>query len=554
MRTLTTVAALLLSSIPAFGKYYEAQNYNVTLQLDSQGVLTVTETADFRFVAGPFTYVFRDIAATETDGIGGVLAWMDGRPCGSGTGPGEAEIHGSSPVKVLWHFAEILSGNHTFTVQYRAAGTIRPAGGAQRLIWRVFPQQDNYSVRASDIVLEYPADIKPRSVRLRSGAPDFKIGRGRATAGMANPTLGDGMILEAEFPAGSFSGPAPAWQAAQVRKARDFGRGIRDGAAVSAILVVLACLWMFRIRGAARSEASHGGGGLRVTSPPNWLAPALAGWVIGRPGRLGTLIDLARRGVLRMEVAPKGFLGSRQFQVVWCDTAAKLAPHEAVLLQIVFGAGETTINLQKFFAHESANGKFVAAIRGESEAAGWIDESRVRARTTLLVGGAIGLVAGLLLLTMGVVSSKSVDHSYLGAGALVTGGAVIAAGVLALILGGIQPVLSDLGVAAAAQWKAFARYLTEVASGRAALPGPAELERWLPYAAAFRVLPHLLKLQEKRDGYAQPAWFQAIQAASAADSAAFVSYLYTCDTSSSSGGGFGGGGGGASGGGASGAG
>jgi hypothetical protein len=67
-------------------------------------------------------------------------------------------------------------------------------------------------------------------------------------------------------------------------------------------------------------------------------------------------------------------------------------------------------------------------------------------------------------------------------------------------------------------------------------------------------LPHLLKLQEKRDGYAQPAWFQAIQAASAADSAAFVSYLYTCDTSSSSGGGFGGGGGGASGGGSSGAG
>src|ERR1017187_2095964 len=123
MRILTTLAAILLSSIPAFGKYYEAQNYNVTLQLDSQGVLTVTETADFRFVAGPFEYVFRDIAATETDGIGGVLAWMDGRPCGSGRGPGEAEIHGSSPVKVLWQFASVLSGNPTCTEENPAVGS-----------------------------------------------------------------------------------------------------------------------------------------------------------------------------------------------------------------------------------------------------------------------------------------------------------------------------------------------------------------------------------------------------------------------------------------------
>src|ERR1017187_10092189 len=152
MRTLTTVAAILLSCIPAFGKYYEAEHYNVTLHLDSQGVLTVTETVDFHFVAGPFEYVFREIAATETDGIAGVQAAMDGRPCGSGTGPGEVEIHGSSPVMVRWHFNPVMTGTHTFTVQYRAAGTLRPAGDSQALIWRVLPPQHNYHIGSSESV------------------------------------------------------------------------------------------------------------------------------------------------------------------------------------------------------------------------------------------------------------------------------------------------------------------------------------------------------------------------------------------------------------------
>ena len=87
MRALTPVVLILLSSVCAFGKYYEANQYDVKLQLDSRGVLTVTETVAFRFVVGPFSYVFREIAATETDGIDNVQASMDGQPCALGTGP-----------------------------------------------------------------------------------------------------------------------------------------------------------------------------------------------------------------------------------------------------------------------------------------------------------------------------------------------------------------------------------------------------------------------------------------------------------------------------------
>ena len=553
MRTPTPAVLILLSSVCAFGKYYEANRYDVKLHLDSRGGLTVTETVAFRFVAGPFSYVFREIAATETDGIENVQASMDGQPCASGTGPGEVEILGSSPVMVRWHFAEILSGTHTFTVQYRAAGTVRPSGDAQTLVWRVLPQQRSYGIGASAIDLEYPPGVAPRAVALRSGAPDFEIGHGSAHAMMVNPPMAADVILNAQFPAGSFTGPAPAWQAAEVRRERDFRRGLRDGAVVSAILVALACLWMFRIRADARPGATGLGYDMTIVSPPSSLPPALAGRLIGKAGGLGTLLDLARRGVLRIEEFKGGFLRSRQFQVVWIDGSAQLALHERVLLGLVFRQGETIVPIQSFLSQRARGAKFVAALREELKAAGLIDDTRARARLRLLVAGGIGLAAGAALLAMGIASGKPAEFSYLAAGAMVVGGAMAAAGVLGLILGSIQPVWSDAGAVAAAQWKSFARYLAQAGLGRAALPDPAECELLLPYAAAFGWAAHLLMQQKKRGGFALPPWFQAFQTSDGSDFNAFAA-LMVCDSQGSGGGGGFGGGGGASGGGASGAG
>jgi hypothetical protein len=123
---------------------------------------------------------------------------------------------------------------------------VRPSGDSQTMVWRVLPQQRSYGIGASEIVLEYPPGVAPRTVALRSGAPDFEIKSGSAHAMMVNPPMAEDVILEAQFPAGSFTGPAPAWQAAEVRKERDFRRGVRDGAAVSAIFLVLTCMWLFR--------------------------------------------------------------------------------------------------------------------------------------------------------------------------------------------------------------------------------------------------------------------------------------------------------------------
>jgi uncharacterized membrane protein YgcG len=557
MRNLTLLAALFLSSLSAFAKYYEAEDYDTTLRLDSRGDVTVTETVVFRFVAGPFRYVFRDIATNETDGIEDVQAWMDGRPCASGTGPGEVEIRGSSPVTVRWHFEPVLAGTHTFKLQYRAAGLLRPGRDSQTLVWRVLPRPREYQIGASRIVVEYPAGVEPRTIMLRPDLPRFEIGKGRAQVQVVGLPMGMDLLVNAEFPAGSFAGMEPGWQAAQERLHRDLGRGERFGAAISVIFLALACWWMFPIRAAAKPRAAGLESGAAIASPPSSLPPAQAGWLLGKPAlSVGTLLDLASRGVLRIEEAKRGFLGARRFQVAMCGSAAPLAPHESVLLQLAFREGETSTGIQDFFSR-LRNSKFVSAIRSEAQAAGFVDETRVRARRVLLVAGGLGLAAGLALFLIGIASSKHAESALVAGVAGVLGVAVFGAGLLAIILGAMQRIWSDPGVIAAAQWKAFADYLGLAARGRAALPGPGEFERFLPYAGAFGVCVPLLKRQEKEEGIALPPWFQAIQsAADGSDAAAFVAFMGSCDSSASGGhGGAGAGGdGGASGGGASGAG
>ena len=291
------VALVLLSfSFAGFGKSYQADQYNVLLQLDSAGGLTVTETATFHFEGGPFTYVFRDISATGTDGISEVRAWMGGQLCRLGTGPGEVEVKGRSPVAVRWHFAPMVDGTQTFTVQYRAAGTVRNAGNSQELIWRALPPDRKYRIAASDIAIEYPAAVSPSMVGLRSAGQVFEIGPGRAFTRLVDSPARTPVVVDARFPAGSFTGPEPAWTRAVERRDEDMRSGARIGAVVAAFYLALVCLWMFGVRASAKLESDGPQGGEMVMSPPSTLPPALAASLIGQAGLvLGTLLGLARR-------------------------------------------------------------------------------------------------------------------------------------------------------------------------------------------------------------------------------------------------------------------
>jgi uncharacterized membrane protein YgcG len=259
---------------------------------------------------------------------------------------------------------------------------------------------------------------------------------------------------------------------------------------------------------------------------------------------LGTLLDLARRGVLKIEETKRSRLYGRQFQIVLYDDSARLAPHENVLLESVFKPGETAVTMRDFFSRLTRRRQFPDAVREELRSAGYINPVRETARRKLSIAGFILLLAGLALFVEGLVF----DSSF----ATPVGVSLFVSGFLGLVLAATQPIWSDAGVLVAAQWKAFARYLSKLSRGFELLRDTASFERFLPYAAAFGLAAPFLKQRAKQGGVELPPWFHAMDSADASD--AFVAFVSTGDASSSGGGGSGGGGGDASGGGSSGAG
>ncbi len=143
--------------------------------------------------------------------------------------------------------------------------------------------------------------------------------------------------------------------------------------------------------------------------------------------------------------------------------------------------------------------------------------------------------------------------------------------IVGLILRARYSLLSDQGAQAAANWRAFSRYLRTPWLGQAERPDPALFARYLPYAAAFD-LPNRWTQYFRNQGVAVPPWFHSLANASTDPESmqSFVSMVTATNiagqrivsTSSTSshiggfgGGSFGGGGsGGAAGGGSSGAG
>ena len=83
--------ALLITgwlATPALAKEYQADRFDVRIDVLPGGHLHVTETIVFRFVEGTFREVFRTVPSRRTDGIEFVSASMDGTVLPQGDGPG----------------------------------------------------------------------------------------------------------------------------------------------------------------------------------------------------------------------------------------------------------------------------------------------------------------------------------------------------------------------------------------------------------------------------------------------------------------------------------
>jgi hypothetical protein len=538
-------------------KSYSADRFDVDVVVLADGSLEVTERLTLRFVGGPFTYVYRHLPAEYTDGVDVISASVDGVPLSEGKEAGQVEIAGRDPVKVTWRFTPTSDSTHTFNLTYRVWGVIRQETDADVLIWQALPDEYEYSIAASTIVVSYPETTQ------LLGAPEVQQGAATVVQGASivmfdardlkpNSTL----TVALRFGAGSLIDAPPQWQTRGASGDRGELIFALIGAVVAAVVVILLVVFVNRARmpSSARGETP-------LTQPPSDLPPALAGVLMREgsvnttwawPYALGTCFDLARRGIIAIEeMQGRSWFQGRDFVFRLAVSHSPLCPHERGVIEMLFrerSGLQSEARLSKLQGNLYSRLKpFTQTLKSECESLGFFDAERQRRSTALLVWG-------LLLMFLGLVAivAAAVLISTLGVLPLFVAIGVAVAGIALLIASASFSALNEDYRRSVLDWKSFAKYLGDVTRRRDTLVHRDQFEGYLPYAAAFGMAEPWARYLKKHEDVEVPAWFRALATAEDGGRTAFVAMMAASGSASTSSAAAGAGG--AAGGGASGAG
>lgn len=548
--------ALLLMASPALAaKEYEAERFDVQVEVQEDGSAIVTETVVFRFAGDPFTFAFREISAGETDGLTFLEASMDGRPLPVGTGAGQVEVEAGDPLKVTWHFPPTANASHEFVVRYLAEGVIRK-GDADTLIWRAVPEDHDYPIASSTISLRHPPAATLLEAPSLSQASEVSSSGDAVTLSTGGLGPDDELILTARFAADSVTRSTPRWQArsSQVRAAT--AQGLPIGLAAGLATLLLGGVGILAHVRANRRDLNLSPIASTPT-PPSDAQAAIVGKLTGQAHTfMGAIFDLAERGLLEVR-EERGFLGAKKYLMVRGGDESALQPFEQGLMAAVFKPLETEVKMDQVSTRFGSKKQlFEDPLDQDLTERGWLDPQRQRTRRVLLALG----VAVMILSIVGFCASLLFGGISLGGDPLWTGLAAAIIGICAalfilsipfLLYAATFSPLTPSGEEQSARWKGFGQYLKDVSKGREPAIRPDFFELYLPYAAVFGLGEKWARYFQKLGGAPLPIWFHAA-AGGEADFTSMIWVMSASDTSGSGGGA--GGGAGASGGGSSGAG
>jgi uncharacterized protein (TIGR04222 family) len=552
---LVLLLSLFLATPASAEKSYYAERFDVQIDLQEDGSAIVTETIEFRFSGDPFTFAFREVSAAETDGVTFLDASMDGVPMPLGTQAGQVEVEAGNRLKVTWHFPPTSDAARVFTVRYRAEGVIRK-GDADTLIWRAVPEDHDYSISNSTIILTYP----PKATVL--GQPTLDWNHDAAWEGdrliLTASGLGpdEDLILTARFSPNSLTQSAPQWQTRQEQSKAATERALPFGFGAGIITLILGGLGLFTYTRANDRELTVSPV-VSTPNPPSDLPSAVMGKLTGQYNNfMGVIFDLAQRGVLEVR-EEKGFWGTKRHALVRTGDAPVLRSFEQVLLDSLFKPGETEIDMSEVGTRLATKSKqFDASLEGELVQRGWLDLERKQKKGGLTAAGILMMFLSIVIGLVGLVAggaSVSSNPDWLIIFAALVGLAVglFILSITVLIYAGLFSILTPAGEEQSARWKGFAEYLKQVSKGREPAIRPDYFEKYLAYAAVFGLGAGWAKYFQKLGNVPLPVWFHAM-AGSDGDFGAMVAVMSASDSAGA--GAAGGGGGGASSGGSSGAG
>lgn len=526
---IVVLAGLLLVPAAALSaRTYSAERFDVDMVVREDGSLIVTETVTFDFQGGPFTYVFRELPTDRTDGVTVLEGTMNGLRMPGGIEPGEIDLQGRDPIEVTWRFVPMQDTEATFSLTYLVEGVIQQTPDADILTWQALPEDHEYPIAATTITVTYPADVDLVAAPVVERWPaEVATAPGQVRITASDLGENDFIILTLPFAPGSIIQEPPRWQTEQQRVLNTVPEWLGLAALIFVAGLVLLLLW--HTRQPVSPGSAHRAPDSR-TSPPDPLPPALAGALIQNGSSswtqaIGTLFDLAQRGVLRIEeITEKKWYQSRDFEVQLIEQPGDLRPHERGLLDLMFTSKAGWVPTVRLSELQHRLGKqwklFGDSLRDEMQLAGYLDPNQKQHKTRLVVLGFILVLAGLvgLLFTMVAIVSSGMWPPIFVVGAL------FLLGLVAFVLGSSTSLLSTAGRSVRPAWQAFRDYLKGVTKTRT--EASAELfEAYLPYAAAFGLAEAWVKFFKSQGLTQAPAWFHAVADGDGSEIAVFVALM-----------------------------
>ncbi|MCP4427853.1 MAG: DUF2207 domain-containing protein [Chloroflexi bacterium] len=556
------VALLLVAALFVFSgaaqaqqKSYSAGRFDVNVAVQEDGSLLVTETVVFDFVGGPFTFVFRELPTDHTDGITAITGSVDGRSLPLGDQPGQLEISGRDPIRVAWHLESTSNASRAFVLSYRVLGVVRQEENSDLLLWQALPDEYEYTIASSTTTVTAPNEL------IYVGEPIVQAGetavsRDGAQLIFASQNLkpNSPIVIGARFPAGSILTAPPAWQVQQETQAAQAPIWFSVGGAILVVglIVVVAQVNRHRPRIDSRKSLAY--------EPPTKLSPGIAGTLLTPDANptwasaLGTLFGLAEQGVVEIDESPeKKWYRKHDFLIRLIEEPVNPQPHEEALLDLLFTTKKGPVKTIKFSdlsgVVTSRRWKtFTETGKMEMKLFDWFSPQRNRARNSLIFSGLLLLVVGIAAMVLAGVMMDT-----FGPAGLIVGGSLMLVGLITAVSATAISPLADQAAVLKAEWRQFADYLKQVTKGKTAVDSPNMFHKYLPYAAAFGLLPQWVRHFEKAGWTELPPYFHALPSSDPAQSMAAFAAM-SAATSSAGGAAAGAAGAGAAGGGASGAG
>ena len=481
----------------------------VTVRLRDDGAMSIREDLTVQFTGGPFRQGFREIPLANIDSISDVtVTEVNVGPARPYRFVGPSAYSRDDPrsftyqrvgtvLRIEWSFPPTSSTTRSWVITYTARGALRVYADAQppyqeiRWVGVDAALTQDAPVTTATLAFILPRRVDPQAARAESNGAPFGETNGQAWFWRAEH-LGPGQSLEAslQFPP-LVAARKPAWQGTydrQVRQDAPANLAFLGLALLTAVggSVGLLVAWWLRGRDPLPGPTPD-----RLATPPDDTPPGVVGALLDEQvderDFLATLIDLARRDVVRITgVVQPVASNQRPMVLTLLQPDAPLAPFERALLETLF-AGTWWRYAQVRLPLDDPTGlresllRVAALLYGELVQRGYFTAPPPDTRETWRYAGiGLWLLAALLFLG-GFVAGAALMWLLLPCIALV------AIGSASFVVSRYMPQKSQVGVDAAARWRAFRNHLAAVDRLGALDSDRTNFERYLPYAVAFGI-------------------------------------------------------------------